>query len=407
MLNTYTPKDTSTCFGSRQVVFVGDSVTRQLFFQFAHIVDPKLPDAPPDDDHKHSDYTLDAESKVKLTFYWDPYMNSSYSQLIHPTGTDRAPSLDSGRPALLVLGTGLWYLRFKDSGGLLAWEARVEAVIETIMSAKPPLADEIILLPVEEPVTSKLSPERSDTIRTSDVDAMNSDLFHRIYPSEGSFLTSPLLSPHHISLPLVLNRMLDDSQTTDGLHFSNSIIGAQANLLLNFRCNDVLSKKYPMDKTCCRSYPRPSLLHLFVITVVCLAAPAFWYHSYHTGLSFPLYSNQHIHFIPVGQINPATWISDEHRPVFIMSAAVALMYVADRTGFWFKEQKQFDPWFFGSLSALALLVGLGTVKRADKDLGFLNREQTDEWKGWMQSESFDKSLRVILELMSFGWQSPS
>jgi hypothetical protein len=190
-------------------------------------------------------YTLDAENKVKLSFYWDPYMNSSYSQLIHPTGTDRAPSLDSGRPALLVLGTGLWYLRYKDSGGLPAWEARVEAVIDTIKSAKPPLADEIILLPVEEPVTSKLSPERAETIRTSDVDAMNSDLFHRIYPPEDSFLTSPLLSPHHISLSLVLNRMLDDSQTADGLHFSKPIIRAQANLLLNFRCNDVLPKKVP------------------------------------------------------------------------------------------------------------------------------------------------------------------
>ena len=291
MLNTYTPNDASTCFGSRQVVFVGDSVTRHLFFQFAHIVDPKLPDAPPDDDHKHSDHTLDAENRVKLSFYWDPYMNSSYSQLIHPTGTNRAPSLDSGRPALLVLGTGLWYLRYKDSGGLPAWEARVEAVIETIKSAKPALADEIILLPVEEPTVSKLSPDRADTIRISDVDAMNSDLFHRIYPPDGSFPTSPLLSPHHISLPLVLNRMLDDSQTADGLHFSKSIITSQANLLLNFRCNDVLSKKYPMDKTCCRSYPHPSLFHLFVIAAVCLAAPAFWYYSYHTGLSFSLHGN--------------------------------------------------------------------------------------------------------------------
>ena len=292
MLNTYTPQDTSTCFRSRQAVFIGDSVTRQLFFQLANIVDPKLPDAPPDDDQKHSNYTLDAENGVKLSFYWDPYMNSSYAQLVHPTGTDRAPSLDSDRPALLVLGTGLWYLRYPDSGGLPAWEARVEAVIETIGNAKPPLSDQIIVLPIEEPVISKLSPERARTIRMSDVEAMNSDLFHRIYPPHDSFSTTPPRSPNRVSFPSVLNQMLDDSQTTDGLHFSSSIVKAQANLLLNFRCNDALPKKFPLDKTCCRGYPGPSLLHLFVILIVCLAAPIYWRYSYYMGLFLPNLSDK-------------------------------------------------------------------------------------------------------------------
>lgn len=72
-------------------------------------------------------------------------------------------------------------------------------------------------------------------------------------------------------------------------------------------------------------------------------------------------------------------------PSLIYSAAVALIYIADRTGFWLKEQKQFDPWTFTFLGLSCLGVGLATVNRRDKDLGFLNREQTDEWKGWMQS----------------------
>jgi hypothetical protein len=118
-------------------------------------------------------------------------------------------------------------------------------------------------------------------------------------------------------------------------------------------------------------------------------------------------SDQSTYSTSAGKINPATWISDEHRPVFIMSGAVALMYVADRTSFWFKEQKQFDPWFFGSSSVLALLVGLATVKRADKDLGFLNREQTDEWKGWMQSWSPDELLHTVAGLMFLVLQSLS
>ena len=73
-------------------------------------------------------------------------------------------------------------------------------------------------------------------------------------------------------------------------------------------------------------------------------------------------------------------------PAVVMSVAAALIYLADRTGFWLKEQKQFSPWVFTFLSLLSLAAGLGTMRQADKDLGFLNREQTDEWKGWMQSE---------------------
>lgn len=39
---------------------------------------------------------------------------------------------------------------------------------------------------------------------------------------------------------------------------------------------------------------------------------------------------------------------------------------------------------FGFLCFISLAIGLASIKQGDKDLGFLNREQTDEWKGWMQ-----------------------
>lgn len=77
----------------------------------------------------------------------------------------------------------------------------------------------------------------------------------------------------------------------------------------------------------------------------------------------------------------------EQESIFVISASVALIYLADRTGFWLKEQKQFNPWTFTFLCLLTLGFGLLTVKRAENDLGILNRDQTDEWKGWMQSKS--------------------
>lgn len=77
----------------------------------------------------------------------------------------------------------------------------------------------------------------------------------------------------------------------------------------------------------------------------------------------------------------------EYQATIIISVAIAVIFMADRTGFWLKEQKQFNPWMFAFLNLICLAAGLGTMKRSDKDLGFLNREQTDEWKGWMQRTS--------------------
>ena len=74
MMYQYKPQDVATCMKSRRVVFVGDSVTRQLYFQFAHLVDKNLPSGPPDDEHKHMDYTYTSASDIQLVFHWDPFL---------------------------------------------------------------------------------------------------------------------------------------------------------------------------------------------------------------------------------------------------------------------------------------------------------------------------------------------
>ncbi|EIW64341.1 Cas1p-domain-containing protein [Trametes versicolor FP-101664 SS1] len=373
MLYQYKPADVASCMASKRVVFVGDSVTRQLFFQFAHVLDPSLPTAPPDDEQKHADYRyISSKSDVQLQFFWDPYLNSTHTHaLLHPSARDALPS---NTPALLVFGSGLWYLRYADSGGLPAWEAKMESTLAALTQVPYPLADVVAVLPVEDVVPSKLSRERAASMQASDIDAMNSDLLHRISPPASrdpfAFLPGPSRGRPGlpIALPLVFNTMLHPSQTEDGLHFSDLVVSMQAQMLLNLRCNDILPKTFPLDKTCCRRYPWPSVLHLLVLAGAFLWAPANW-----------LIARR---FSPQSSGMPL--IRDDEVSGLALSFAAALIYVADRTGFWLKEQKQFDPWTFGFLALLSLAAGLLSVKRADNDLGFLNREQTDEWKGWMQ-----------------------
>lgn len=71
-------------------------------------------------------------------------------------------------------------------------------------------------------------------------------------------------------------------------------------------------------------------------------------------------------------------------PAAVFGFAVSFLFIADRTSLFLKENKQYDALTFGVLSLLSLAAGVLTLKPAEKDLGFLNREQTDEWKGWMQ-----------------------
>jgi len=286
MLHPYTVKDGAMCLAEREVIFVGDSVTRKLFFQFVHLLDPSLPTAPPDDTQKHQSHSFLTKADTRISFYWDPFLNGSYTESILSESMARNSTYIPRPPAMLVLGSGLWYLRYATtSGGISAWESNVDHLFKSFARTQTPISDSIILLPVEEVVISKLSPERASTMHPSDIDAMNSDLFHRIHPPSPSF---SLGFAHHrstIRLPLVFNEMLDSTQTEDGLHYSDSLVKIQANILLNLRCNNELPKQYPFSKTCCNAYPMPHIAHAVVIWILVLSIPLMGYMVSAGGMS--------------------------------------------------------------------------------------------------------------------------
>ncbi|KAF8587327.1 O-acetyltransferase [Ramaria rubella] len=382
MLHNYGPKDISTCLSSRRVIFIGDSVTRQLFFAMAHASDSSLPSQPPNDNQKHADHTLISKEGIGFSFVWDPFLNATRTRSILDLTNGASISSESSvasirTPAMMVIGSGLWYLRYAESsGGLPRWEATIEETLELITKAGQQLADTIVFLPVEDVAPSKLSPLRLSTMHNSDVDAMNSDLKHRIDPPSAGYLPVPSQlfrkSSHHsqIAFPQAFNRMLDSSQTADGLHYSDKVLKAQTNILFNLRCNEILPKTFPLDKTCCRGYPSPSINQLLILILLASWGPIARFAG--PGLS----KHPRLQALFPGE--------DHIMPLSIFGLAVFLIFIADRTPIWLKEQKQYDPWVFGAWTLFGLIAGLSTMKRADKDLAFLNREQTDEWKGWMQ-----------------------
>ncbi|KAF9157201.1 hypothetical protein DFQ26_009033, partial [Actinomortierella ambigua] len=68
----------------------------------------------------------------------------------------------------------------------------------------------------------------------------------------------------------------------------------------------------------------------------------------------------------------------------VMAGAVVFMYFSDRTVLFGKANKMYSTSTFSFLMLATIFGGYITLKTSDKDQPFLNRDQTDEWKGWMQ-----------------------
>jgi hypothetical protein len=279
MLLPYNAKSATKCLVGRQVVFIGDSTVRQVFFATLKHIDPLIQTT----GEKHSDRTVVSKG-VKFDFFWDPFLN-----------TTKTDDLLNGRlggigakPTMAVIGSGLWYLRQSSAGGMTIWQDKIDNVFSAVASGGSgarAIADQVILLPVENAVEARMSPERRATVHLNDIAAMN------------QYLDKKNESPvANLAIPSVFNQILEglDDQTQDGLHFADSITKVQANILLNLRCNDVMPKKFPFDKTCCSQYPLPNWVQILILVVLLAWAPAGLYFysrrewSHHSALNYPL-----------------------------------------------------------------------------------------------------------------------
>ncbi|KAI8097431.1 10 TM acyl transferase domain found in Cas1p-domain-containing protein [Halteromyces radiatus] len=355
MMHTYKPDQVATCLNHSRILYIGDSIARQQFFSFAKLIHPDIET----DGEKHIDRKYEfTEEGLIFEFWWDPYLNDTRTtQFFQQPG-----SIDDIRPSLLVVGAGSWHMRYLEETNYMdQWQTSIDKVLDAVQLSSR-LADAVIMSPMEIPQFDQLNPNRSATITPEKVKAMNDYLASQRSNIENAHTP--------FAIPFVWNKIISSSinVTQDGLHYDPIVTNAQVQLALNYRCNDVRPKHFPYDTTCCFHYPKPRWYqNIFFILFLILVPIGFYICDRLSRL------------VPSEKVLNA---------LFIFGLGVIYMYFGDRTQLFGKIHKHYDSTTFTFLMTIfvvmAGLVTLQSNKKEGVDLGFLNRDQTDEWKGWMQ-----------------------
>ncbi|KAG0169431.1 hypothetical protein DFQ29_009686 [Apophysomyces sp. BC1021] len=352
-MHIYTREEIKTCLNQSRVLYVGDSIMREQFYSMARFVQGFEIAGPLHIDRK---YEFKHEG-MTYEFWWDPFINSTRT-----TDMLRGTVDVKNKPSLLIIGSGVWYMRHLKQDYLKEWKTAVDRVFDAVQSENQP-AETVMLSPVENPQHDLLNVERRETMTIDKIKIMNN------YLREKELSIKPKTP---FVVPFVWNTIATTStnMTLDGLHYLPPVTSIQAELALNYRCNEQLPKTFPMDHTCCFRYPTARWYQsAWFILFVALVPIALFLTE---GSTLHRYFEHRLASIEI------------LRALFVFGLGVIYMYFGDRTQVFGKIHKMFDYERFGALMLLTVVMGLVPLSRDDKTAGFLNRAQTDEWKGWMQ-----------------------
>ncbi|GJN86090.1 hypothetical protein PLIIFM63780_009667 [Purpureocillium lilacinum] len=399
-LRQYSKEDIHQCIEHRHMVFSGDSTTRQVFWAMGRLLDRDKANERRRAAGIHESYDMEFDG-IRMLQIWNPFLqvgeetkeqhDLTYQlNLWQEEKHNNVPVADQKSAALVLLGFGSWYAltMFHDDavGNFSEAFLKVTDVMKTSdlppfgstpMVSRDGLGNEVFVAPVAPPFYDKLPPYRTGPKGVHEGEVEDIDRFLDSVADEKRI---PLLRAYPAlsrDQPAV---MVDIADT--GFHVIDSVAEVKATILLNARCNAKLHalNGFPYDGTCCTDYGRTTfvqsvLLGLGVLYVAtCIVLEVFDMLGRNVG-----------------------------RPFFDMSAcmfvtALLACFLADRTQVFAKGSKEYVASEFAILSFLAAVAGVVTIRRmspprsnsstppaALEDAPPLSRDQTDEWKGWMQA----------------------
>ncbi|XP_010788564.1 N-acetylneuraminate (7)9-O-acetyltransferase, partial [Notothenia coriiceps] len=369
MMHKYKSNEANNCLAPKRVVFVGDSRIRQLFYSFIKIIDPEQREV----GNKHEDISfLHKSSSVNVEFLWYPEANNSMKErLISWTHEG------SLKPDVVILGAATWSIKLRSGSSETLQQYKVNLTAIAVHLEK--LADHgEVYWVLQDPVNEEVLSENRKMITNQQLEQYNEAAADVLNSSnrKGRSRIRLLAAARQAALETI-------AQSDDGLHLPESTRNVGAMVLMNSMCNNKLR---PIDGSCCQTVPPISLVQKLSAFFFLGSAVVF------VVLHVLGNNHQRRHVPPdvesLEEKKPATAAAapgpkELFKALGRMGIIMGYFYLCDRADVFMKEQKFYTHSTFFIPLVYIIVLGVFYYENS-KETKFLNREQTDEWKGWMQ-----------------------
>ncbi|GAB5568542.1 N-acetylneuraminate 9-O-acetyltransferase isoform X1 [Prionailurus iriomotensis] len=349
MMHKYKISEAKNCLVDKHIAFIGDSRIRQLFYSFVKIINPQFKE----EGNKHGNIPFeDKISSVKV---------------------------DSvAKPHVIVAGAATWSIKIHNGSNEALSQYKMNITSIAPLLEKLAKTSDVYWV-LQDPVYEDLLSENRKMITNEKIDAYNEAAVSILNSSTRNsksnvkmFSVSKLIAQETIT------------ESLDGLHLPESSRETSAMILMNVYCNKILK---PVDGSCCQ--PRPPL------TLIQKLAACFFTLSIIGYLIFYIiHRNTHRKNKPCTDLESGeekkNIINTSVSPLEILLQSfcklgliMAYFYMCDRANLFMKENKFYTHSTFFIPIIYILVLGV-FYNENTKETKVLNREQTDEWKGWMQ-----------------------
>ncbi|MBN3298086.1 CASD1 acetyltransferase, partial [Amia calva] len=340
MMHRYKSTEAKDCLHQKRVAFVGDSRIRQLFYSYVKLINADVKE----EGNKHENIPFeDRSSSLKVDFLWYAEVNNSMKDQLM-SWTECLFQKTAMKPDIIVVGAATWSIKLHNGSSetLHQYKANLTAVAYVLQR----LAESSdVFWVLQDPVYEDLLSDNRKMITNQQIDWYNEAALSTLSSAERSAdLRVKILGASRLAAQETM------SESLDGLHLTESTRDVGTMVLMNSVCNKILK---PIDGSCCHPPPPATTVQLLTACFFLAAIGGF------LALNVPFHA------------------------VCKLGLIMAYFYLCDRANVFMKEQKFYTHSTF--FIPLIYIVVLGVFYNENsKETKLLNREQTDEWKGWMQ-----------------------